>query len=53
MVVVEVVPTHLIHANGKNGLKFRVNASIDNLPQKKFINKEHSRVPQIKQNNVA
>ncbi|MPN07359.1 hypothetical protein SDC9_154625 [bioreactor metagenome] len=31
MIIVEVVPAHLVHANGKSGFEFRIDAFIYNL----------------------
>ena len=46
---VQVVPAHLVHANGKDGLKAGIDARIDYFGQHQFIDVKHSRVAEVEQ----
>ena len=52
MFFVQIIPTHFVDSNSKDGFERWIDARLNDFCQKKLIDKKNSSMPQIKKKNM-
>ncbi|MPL93040.1 hypothetical protein SDC9_39164 [bioreactor metagenome] len=53
MFLIQVIPTHFIHADGEDRFKVRIDTLFDQTRQHHLIDKKNGRMTEIKQQNMS